>query len=100
MFSSSFDAEGVIVFDQWAAYKRKRDRNDDDDDEEEEEIVKEEEMKAKKGYSARNYNGYDPEQAIESEWYRRYQEWDGSNRKSIFNSLDEDLGCLILNSRV
>ena len=72
MFRSSFDAEGVIVFDQWAAYKRKRDRNDDDDDEGEEEIVKEEEMKAKKGYSARNYNGYDPEQAIESEWYRRY----------------------------
>ena len=68
-FSSAFEAEGVIVFEQWAAHKRKRDRNDDDDDDEEEEkIVKEEKMKAKKGFPARNYNSCDPEQAIESEW--------------------------------
>lgn len=72
MFSSVFDAEGVIAFEQWAVYMRKCDRNDDDDDEEGEEIVKEAEMKAKKGYVPRNYTGYDPEQAIESEWHGRY----------------------------
>ena len=72
MFRSIFDEEGIIVFDKWVAYKRKRDRNDDDDDEEEEEREKEEELKVKRGYYPRNYDGYDPEQAIESEWYRRY----------------------------
>ena len=33
-FTSIFDDEGIIVFDKWAAYKRKRDRNDDEEDEE------------------------------------------------------------------
>lgn len=71
-FSSAFDAEGIVVFEQWAAYKRKRDRNDDD---EEEEAEKEEELaavKEKRPFSTRNFTGYDPAHCIESEWYRRY----------------------------
>lgn len=68
-FSSVFDEEGTILFDNWVDYKRKRDRNDDDDDEEDENL---EAIKEKRPYVARNYQGYDPFQALESEWYRRY----------------------------
>ena len=71
-FNSLFDAEGIIVFDQWAAYKRKRDRNDDDENEEKEEEEKPKVIKEKRPYIARSYTGYDPFKAIESEWYRRY----------------------------
>ena len=66
-FSSLFDAEGIIVFDQWAAYKRKRDRNDDDEDEEMEEEEKPKFIKEKRPYVASNYTGYDPFKAMVQE---------------------------------
>ena len=71
-FSTIFDAEGIVVFDKWVEYKRKRDRNDDDDDEEEEKEEKAVVLKEKRPYAPRNYHGYDPNRAVESEWYRRY----------------------------
>ena len=64
-----FDDEGMIDFDKWMEYRRKRDRNEEDDEEEEE-------MEAlvveKKPYTPRNYKGYDPSHCVESEWFRRY----------------------------
>lgn len=77
-FSSIFDEEGILVFDKWVAYKRKRDRNDDDEDEEEEEeLAKAVVFEEKRPYVARNYTGYDPMHCIESEWYRRYVDGSG-----------------------
>ena len=69
-FTSIFDDEGIVVFDKWAAYRRKRDRNYDEEDEEGKEEQKQVVVKEKRPYAARNYQGYDPFQAVESEWYR------------------------------
>ena len=66
-FTSIFDDEGIIVFDKWAAYKRKRDRNDDEEDEEGKEEQKQVVVKEKRPYAARNYQGYDTFQA-DLEW--------------------------------
>ena len=60
------------MFDKWVDYRRKRDRNDDDYDVEEGIVEKAKHIKEKRPYAARNYEGYDPDQALESEWYRRY----------------------------
>ena len=57
-FTSIFDDEGMVVFDKWAVYKRKRDRNDDEEDEEGEKEQKQEVVKEKRPYAARNYQGY------------------------------------------
>ena len=68
-FASIFDDHGNVDFQKYIEYRRKRNRDEEDDEDDEEEI---EAVKIRKAYRARNYIGYDPNDALSSDWYKRY----------------------------
>lgn len=61
--ASCIEKDGSIDISKFFKYRKQRDASDDED-----EI---QELKRRK-YVKRNYEGYDPEAALNSEWYNRY----------------------------
>jgi Plant transposon protein len=68
-FSKCFDINGDLNLDEYYSYRRKR-RLEEDDEEDDEE--NDEEKGKKRQFKHRNYVGYNPNDALTSEWYRRY----------------------------
>lgn len=68
-FASCFDSDGQLDLEKFELYLiGQEDQSDDDDGEDSDD----DERPKKRPFRSRNYEGYDPADALSSEWYRRY----------------------------
>ena len=65
-----FDENFDVNLDTYFELRRKRRLEEEEEDEEEDDRASEEQKKRHR--KRRNYGGYDPQEALSSEWYRRY----------------------------
>ena len=68
-FGACFDDDGNFDFHSYLLYRSKRMREEEDD---EADVNDEDDRPKKRQFKSRNYAGYDPNDALNSEWYRRY----------------------------
>ena len=68
-FGACFDDDGNFNFESYLLYRSKRMREEEDD---EADVNDEDDKPKKRQFKSRDYAGYDPNDALNSEWYRRY----------------------------
>ena len=68
-FGPCFNDDGNFDFDSYLLSRSKRRREEEDD---EDDVNDEDDKPKKRPFRSRNYAGYDPNDALNSEWYRRY----------------------------